>query len=343
MKRLTLFMLAIVFLLCACGGEEKSDIYNYIKTLEDLDKYIIVGTYTGVEVETITVTDNDVESRVAEYQEEHSYFKKLEKTKIEAGDHVHISYSSTLDGQLFDGGAGEDDLFIGEGEYDYREVEIALLGAEVGSIHDIKVTLPDDYYSIGLRGKTIVMKVTVVQIQESDATVPELTDDFVKEYYDKNTVAEFKEAVRKELEREAEDEMYTAAWDAALDNCEMIEYPDGIVEKYVAEMREYYTEEAKKYGAELSYIVGDVEAWEKEATQFAEDYYKSEIAMYYILDKEFGRDISSAEYAERLADYAEENGMTTGELKKKYSKDELVTFMHWDKVMEFIWDNATKI
>lgn len=345
MKRFMLVLLALAAVLCSCGEEKpkERDIYNYIKTLEDLDKYIIVGNYTGVTVETVTVTDKDVEARVAKLQDEHSYYKKIDKTEVEALDNVHISYVSYLDGEAFDGGRGEDDLVVGNGEYEFREVEIQLVGAKVNEKRSIKVTIPDDYYSIGLRGKTITMEVTVTQIQESEKTVPELTDAFVKEKFKKNTVAEFKQYVKEQLDKEAEEKMLTSAWKAALANCEIIDYPEGLVEEYVATMKKHYTDEAKKYGSTLEYAVGDVAEWEKEATQYAMDYYKSEIAMYYILDKEFGRDISNKEYRTRVIAYAEEQGVTVEELEKKYTKDELVTSMQWDKVMEFIWDKAVKI
>ncbi len=341
MKRFALLLLALVALLCSCGENKGSD-EDIIKNLKDLDKYILVGDYKGVTVDIITITDTDVESRITSIQKEHAYFKKIDRTKVEANDNVHIKYTSYLDGKAFTGGSGEDDLIVGEGTYEYKEVEIQLLGATVGNPRTINVTLPDDYYSIGLRGKTIKMEVTVTQIQESKETLPEITDAFVKEKFDAKDVAEFKANVRKDLEKEAEDKMYTNAWNAALENCAIIDYPEGIIEDYVASMKAYYTEEAKKYGAGLEYIVGNVSEWEAEATQFAKDYYKSEIAMYYILDKEIGRDVSDEEYDKRLEAYAKEQEVSVKDLEKIYTKDELITSMHWDKVMEFIWENAVK-
>ncbi len=342
MKRILILVLTVALLLCSCGKKEEADIYNYIRTLDNLDDYVLIGIYTGVEVQEITVTDEDVEKRKAEIQSQHSYYKKLDKTTVAVGDHVHISYVAYLEDKTFDGGTGEDDIVIGEGKYAYPVVETQLIGAKVGEKRIISVTLPDDYYSQGLRGKTIQMHVTVGQIQEKDKTFPEINEEFVKENYKLETVGEFDKMLREQLEKSAEDTMYTNAWKAAIDRCEMIEYPDGIVEKYVQEMEDYYTKEAAKYGAGIEYKVGNVEEWRVEATQYAQDYYKSEIVMYSILDREFGRKISDKEYNERLKGYAEERDMSIDELKEQYTKDYLITSMHWDKVMEFVWENRAK-
>ncbi len=342
MKRILILLFAFCCLLSACGKKEETNIYNYIQSLDNLDNYVILGIYKGVEVQTIKVTDDDIELKKKEIQEKNSYYKKLDKDTVEPGDHVHISFITYLDGEAFKGGKGSDDIQVGDGKYAYPAVETGLIGMKLGNTKSISVTLPDDYYSQGLRGKTVQMNVTVEQIQEKEKTLPEITAEFVKEKYKLDSIDAFEKKLRADLEKEAEDKMYANAWKAALARCEMIEYPDGIIEKYVKAMEDHYTELAATYGADIEYIVGDYDEWKVEATEYAEAYYKSEIVMYSILDREFGREVSDKEYNERIKGYAEDEDITVEELKKKYSKDELITSMHWDKVMEFVWENRAQ-
>lgn len=344
MKKYLVFLVLVSLLLTGCAKKEKeTDIFEYIQTLDNLEDYIIIGNYKGITVATISVTEKDVAKFKQDSQNKYAYFKPIEdKTRVEVGDNVNISYVSYLDNKAFDGGSGEADLVVGDGTFMFSSVETALIGLNVGSECSVQVLIPNDYFSIGLRGKTVTMKVTVNRIQEKEKTLPEINDEFVKEHFDLDSAKDFDAYVWDTLEKQAENTMMENAWKAALSNCEMIRYPDGIIEKYVKEMYDYYTELAAEYGAgpEL-YIGDDLEAWKAEATEYAEDYYKSEIAMYCILDREYGRKVSDSEYAAKLKEYAEDMGVTEKELEKVYSKNDIITSIHWDKVMDCVWNNRT--
>lgn len=343
MKRIITLFILLCLILCGCSAEDggEADIFNYIKTLRSPEDYIMIGSYKGVEVAEISVTDGDIAEYKAEIQSKYSYFKPLtDKTEVSVGDNIHISYVSYLNNVAFEGGSGSCDLVVGDGTFIFPTVESSLIGAKVGDTVGTAVTVPDDYFSTGLRGKTLNMRITVEKIQEKEKTVPEIDAAFVKEHFDLDSTEAFEEHVKKTLEAKAMDEMLTAAWKAVLANCEMIRYPDGIVERYVDAMYDHYTEEAAKYGAKPEIFIGsDKEAWVKEATDYAEDYYKSEIAMYCILDREIGRKVSDKEYEKRLGEYAEELGLSVSEVEERYTKDDIITSIHWDKVMEFIWEN----
>ncbi|MBR6594035.1 MAG: hypothetical protein IKK83_02475 [Clostridia bacterium] len=343
MKRIIIMLLLVSLMLCGCSAENEgeADIFNYIRTLENPEEYIMIGSYKGVKVDEISVNDADIAEYKAELQSKYAYYKPLtDRTEVSVGDNVHISYVSYLNNVAFEGGSGSCDLTVGDGTFIFPSVESSLIGAKVGSTVGTAVTVPDDYFSTGLRGKTLTMKITVDRIQEKEKTVPELDATFVKEHLGLDSLEAFEDYVKKTLDAKAMDEMMTSAWKAVLANCEMIRYPDGIVEKYVDAMYAHYTEEAAKYGAKPEIFIGsDKDAWVKDATAYAEDYYKSEIAMYCILDREIGRNVSDKEYKKRLAEYAEDLGVSVDEVEKNYEKDEIITSIHWDKVMEFIWEN----
>lgn len=340
MKKLLCLLLPLCLLLCACK-EESIDTENYIQNLDDLEQYILLGAYKDVTISRVEADDTAIAEYKATLQSKYAYYEKIDKESVEAGDCIHVSFVSYLNGEAFDGGSGEDDFVVGKGDFVFPEVETMLIGIPVGQVASVDVTVPDDYFSEGLRGKVLRMNITVKQIQEEEKTLPELTAEFVKEKFGFESTDEFDTYVREQVEKNAEDEMMTNAWKAALANCEMIKYPDGLVEQYVDDMLAYYTEQAKKYDAGPEVLLGDLDEWRTEATEYAKDYYKSEIAMYAILDREFGRDIATDEYNERLSGYAEDMGVTVSKLKESYSDNEIITSMYWDKVMELIWANTT--
>lgn len=320
---------------------DKIDINEYIKTVENPEDYIIIGNYKGVKVKEITVGDSDVEAFRAEVLNQYSYHAPIDKTVVENGDCVNIKYVSYLNGYAFEGGTGTDDIVVGEGAFVFPQVESVLVGVKVGNTANTTVTVDEDYFSKELRGKTISIEMTVVQIQEKGLTAPEIDDDFVKEHFGLDSAEEFEDYALDFVTKTAEDEMMTSAWQAVLANCEIISFPEDIDELYVDEMLKHYTEQAAKYGAGVELIIGnDAAAWRAQALKYAQGYYKSELAMYAIYDREFeSREISDKEYRERLANYAKEQGVTTEELEKRYDKDEIVTSFHWDKVMEVVWEN----
>lgn len=342
MKKIIFALLTACLLLCGCskGDNGDIDIDNYVKNLDNLEDYIILGAYKDVSIPKIEASESRIAAYKTQVQEKYSYYKKLEKAVVEKGDCVHVTFASYLNNEAFEGGSGKDDFVVGDGDFVFPELESALIGAKVGNTVRNTVTVPNDYFSAGLRGKTIRMDIMVTQIQEKEKTKPEITDAFVKEKFGLDNVAAFDEYVKEAVTQDAEDEMMEKAWKAALANCEMIKYPDGLIEKYVDEMLKHYTEQAAKYDAGPEVLIGNVEDWKVEAKEFAEDYYKSEIAMFAILDRECGRDISNSEYNKRLEGYAKDLGITVSKLKDEYSKDYLINSMYWDKVMEIIWENT---
>ena len=79
----------MAFCLSSCGTEVSYDDY-------DLDKYIKVGDYKGMEVASysISVTDDEVETAIQSALDEAATDKELDKgTAIENGDVVNIDYT----------------------------------------------------------------------------------------------------------------------------------------------------------------------------------------------------------------------------------------------------------
>ena len=177
---------------------------------------VTLGDYKGVEVPKteITVTDEDVEAELKKEQEKNSRTISVEDRAAQLNDIVTIDFEGSVDGVPFDGGqATEYPLTLGSNTF-IPGFEEQLVGAKVGDDVDVKVTFPEEYQAKELAGKEAIFKCAVKKIEAKE--LPELDDDFanVSEF---DTLAEYKEHVKTNLEDKKADEAKRAKEDAAVD------------------------------------------------------------------------------------------------------------------------------
>lgn len=202
-------MLAFTGVACKKGNEDASESQTPpvktnpaefdISTL-DLDQYMTLGEYKGVEIEyePSTTTDANVEEQVRylmiQYAEE---IKLLEGTAKE-GDYINIDYTGYLDGVAFDSGAAKSqNVILGSGRF-IAGFEDNIVGMTPGETKEAPVTFPENYSNEELAGKDAVFEITLNYIY------PELTDEVVAKMGNEafTTVDEIYAYARKQLEDE---------------------------------------------------------------------------------------------------------------------------------------------
>ena len=178
---------------------------------------VTLGDYKGVEVPKteITVTDEDVEAELKKEQEKNSRTISVEDRAAQLNDIVTIDFEGSVDGVPFDGGqATEYPLTLGSNTF-IPGFEEQLVGAKVGDDVDVKVTFPEEYQAKELAGKEAIFKCAVKKIEAKE--LPELDDDFAKDVSEFDTLAEYKEHVKTNLEDKKANEAKRAKEDAAVD------------------------------------------------------------------------------------------------------------------------------
>ena len=163
-----------------------------------------LGKYKGVQVEKadITVTDEEVDSEIDKERESNARIVSVEDRPVKDGDMTIINFEGFVDGEAFEGGKGENyPLTIGSGTF-IPGFEEQLVGAELNQEAEVKVTFPEDYQAEELAGKPAVFKCTVLEIKEKE--LPELDDEFAAEVSEFDTLAEYKEDIKKNLTEEKE-------------------------------------------------------------------------------------------------------------------------------------------
>lgn len=212
---------------------------------------VTLGTYKGVKVAKaeVEVTDAEVDVEVEKEREKNSRTVSVTDRAVKDGDMTVIDFEGFVDGVAFEGGKGENyPLTIGSGAF-IPGFEEALIGAEIGVETDVNVTFPEEYQAEELAGKPAVFKCTVKEIKEKE--LPELNDEFAGEVSEFETLAEYKEDVKKKLAEKKETEAKNMKEDAVVDAIiaeAQMEIPDAMVETQQRQMVEDFAQRIQSQG-----------------------------------------------------------------------------------------------
>ena len=212
---------------------------------------VTLGKYKGVKVDKIDVevSDEEVDAEIEKERERNARTITVEDRAVKDGDMTVIDFEGFVDGVAFEGGKGENyPLTIGSGAF-IPGFEEALIGAEIGKETDVNVTFPEDYQASELAGKAAVFKCTVKEIKEKE--LPELDDEFASEVSEFDTMAEYKEDVKKNLADKKAADAKAAKEDAVIDAIvadATMEIPDAMVETQQRQMVEDFAQRIQSQG-----------------------------------------------------------------------------------------------
>lgn len=213
-----------------------------------------LGTYKGVEVAKtdISVTDEDVDAEIKKVQEQNSRTVTVEDRAVKDGDIAVIDFEGFVNGVAFEGGKGENyPLTIGSHSF-IDNFEEQLVGMNVGDEKEISVTFPEEYHAEALKGKPATFKVAVKELKEKQ--LPELDDDFAQDVSDFDTLAEYKEDLKKKLterkEAEAKSKKETEVIDKIVESSKM-DIPQAMIDTQVTRMAEDFAQRLQQQGLSI--------------------------------------------------------------------------------------------
>lgn len=215
---------------------------------------VTLGKYKGIKVDKveIEVTDAEVDAALDRERESNARTIAVEDRAVKDGDMTVIDFEGFVDGVAFEGGKGENyPLTIGSGAF-IPGFEEALIGANLNEETDVNVTFPEDYQAAELAGKPAVFKCTVKEIKEKE--LPELDDEFASEVSEFDTLAEYKEDIKKKLAEKKEAEAKSVKEDAVIkaivDDATM-DIPDAMVETQQRQMIEDFAQRIQSQGISM--------------------------------------------------------------------------------------------
>ena len=212
----------------------------------------------------------------------------------------------------------------------------------------LNLTFPEEYpNNPDLAGQAVVFNVTINSI--SATKIPELTEEYVKEYTEYDSIEAFKEGVRAQLQ-ELSDEYFESdkkynVLQAIVDNATFSSIPQNLIDYYAYVYRNYVEQQMLfNYGVSLDYYLTIINMSEEEfgeiARQNGESQAKMEIVQKAIADAE-GIDISDDEYNELLEDYLAKQGYSSEENLRQYeTKEQTIENMRLQKAWDYVVEQA---
>ena len=156
--------------------------------------------FGAIELErmVVEITDERVEENLGLIAESRRTYSPRVGRAAAEGDMLVIDYEGRIDGEPFEGGSAEGfEFLLGRGQL-FSEFDERLAGLVAGDAREVGVSFAGDRFAEGLRGKEAVFEVKIVEVREPD---PVPVDDSFAESLGHESLAELREAIRKEHER----------------------------------------------------------------------------------------------------------------------------------------------
>lgn len=218
-----------------------------------------------LEKEAPEVSEEVLNKRLDDLRNMYSTLEDIQEEKPAArGDFVTIDFQGSVDGKDQDSLKAENYVLeIGSQRF-IPGFEDELIGLKKGDDKEFKITIPQDYNAEDLAGKEAVFKVKVKELKQK--RVPELDDNFLKNFEKYETIDDLKNDLRQALEEEnklrVNQEFRRKLIDKLLEN-NVFEVPETLVERQLyltmmnVQRRMTYNGLDQKKAAELAYRMRD--------------------------------------------------------------------------------------
>ena len=310
---------------------------------------VTLGKYKGVKIDKIDteVTEDEVTAAIDKERESNAREITVEDRAVKDGDMIVLDFEGFTDGVAFEGGKGENyPLTIGSGAF-IPGFEEQLVGAKLNEEVEVNVTFPEDYQAENLKGKVAVFKCTVKEIKEKE--LPELDDEFASEVSEFDTLAEYKEDVKKKLaekkEAEAKDKKEEAVIEAIIADAKM-EIPEAMIETQQRQMVDDFAQRLSMQGLTVEQYYQftglDHEKMLEQVRPTAEKRIKSRLVLEAVVAAE-NITTDDADYEEEVKKLAEIYQMEADKVKEllgEKEKKELLLDVAVRKAVEFVVANA---
>ena len=306
---------------------------------------VVLGQYKGLEVPQNheTFDESKVDEEMLNVQKRNARLIDVER-EAKLGDHTTIDFAGFIDGKQFDGGTAENyDIELGSNTF-VPGFEEQIVGMKAGDERDVVVTFPENYVA-ELAGKEATFKVTVKSVKEPE--LPELDDELAKDISDYETIAEYRDHVREDLEKqfneEQESDYATRLMKAAVDNM-TVEIPEPMVlAKLDEQLRNYISTMGVSPELTREQVLASMGLDEKTFQEIMRPQAMFEISTDLLLDaivKAENIELDEGELDEMYQKMADEYKMEIDQIKQYVDEKIIVLDMKRRKAAQLIRDTA---
>lgn len=324
---------------------DKADGFTFKATVTAKPE-VMVRDYKGIKADKPIkkVTDADVDAEVDRLRDRNARIITVDDRAAVSGDTAVIDFEGFVDGVPFEGGTGEDhQLVLGSGSF-IDNFEDQIVGHKTGDEFDVNVTFPEQYHAEELKGKPAVFKVKLKEIKGKE--LPELDDEFAKDISEFDTLAEFREDLRKKLQehndQHAQNDLENALIDEVIKGVEG-DIPEVMYTNKIDDMVRDFEYRLQSQGMNmqlyLQYTGMDEESFRKSFRDQAERQVKIRLALEKIAELE-QLEISEEELEKEYARVAESYQIEVEKVRGFVPEREVRTDLLNLKAIDFVRDNA---
>jgi len=281
------------------------------------------------------VTDKDLAEALAQMQRQNAEYIPVER-KCHENDLVVVDLIKKYDklNQLKDDKLDNVEVDLG-GESVLKEFKEGLSGMGIGEMKDIEIKYPDDYSDKQFAGNEIKYTALVKEVKE--IKLPELNDEFAKNFAKMENLDKLKGEIRESLQnqanKEAENVLKGDLIKQIVDN-NRFEVPDSMVDKYIQSV----TKDFKKRYKDVDEL-----KLRQSYRGIGEDTIRWQFILREIADKENIK-VSEEDRAEWVKQFASMYNMTEQTAREALGKagkfEDIDDTLLEKKVLDFIKENS---
>ncbi len=301
--------------------------------------------YKGIPVvrEKVEVRDADVDGAIEKLRESFARYHAVEGRGAAEGDLVEYGFVATAGGVLVEK-SDSATAVIGGGIPFGKEFDAALSGLTAGQEKSFDVAFPETFPNAKYAGKAVSFAVKASAVREK--RLPELDDEFAKNFTEISGLADLREKMRERLRQEAgERSRLRAEEDIRKGLVERISFdiPRTLVDRQIVSMMEDTANRMASQGIDLKKIGLDYEKMRERFAPNAERAVRVSLILEAIARKE-NIDVPFSEIEAEMKAIAEAARMDYEKVRELYGDeermDDLRSKLLGRKAMEFLLANA---
>jgi len=313
---------------------------------------IEVENYKGLEIEKVetVIGDKEVQEELERVQKSQARMEIVEDRKSEKGDTVVIDFDGSVDGEPFSGGKADNyELTLGSGQF-IPGFEEQLEGKEAGEEVDVEVVFPGDYHAEELAGKPALFKCKIHEIKKE--ILPEIDDELASDVSDFETLAEYKEDLKKKLQEKASETDLSVMKDRVLEQLyklNEIKVPEVMIRNEIENMLYDMDQSLAAQGLGLKQYVEwtgkTIDEIREETRPDAEKRIRTRVLLKNVIRME-NLEVEEEEIRALMEDFGKQYGMDVDQVKEM-AGSETENYFREDaqtkKAIDWLFDNAKQV
>ena len=310
-----------------------------------------LGEYKGVAVtkSEVSVSDEEVTAELENIRNQQARTIEVTDRAVQEGDTVIIDFEGFVDGVAFEGGKGENHpLEIGSHAF-IDNFEELLIGKNAGDETEVHVTFPEQYQAKELAGKPAVFQVKIHTIKAKE--VPELSDEFISDISEFETLDEYKADVKEKLLKRKEDAAKGAKEDEAIQkiiDASKMDIPDPMIDMQCENMIQEFEGRISQQGLSLEQYMqfsgSNIDKIKEQVRPEAVQRIQSSLVLEKIAEKE-NVEVTEDEINAQIDKMASVYGMPGEKMKEFLSEEDTENIkrnLSIEKAVEIIMEHAVE-